>query len=331
MVHCHAPVRALAQLALLALAACNQVESEAQQRRTSDSLGARGREIRSIGVNAPRALVESSGAAMSVTQPGVLFTVNDAGNDALLFALDTTGATRGVWQVDGAQNVDWEAVSVGSCGNTAPPGTPGSCVYIGDVGDNEERRSTLALYRVAEPTAPPKGTKGAIAAERLYYRYEDGPHDVEAMYVAPNGDVVLITKRPLKGTDGRLRPALVFRVPASAWRAAAASGRDSVVVASLVDSLPIVPGSAKLRTITDAGLSPDARLLAVRTYAQVFVFAVDSATGRTRASVPPATCDVTRLQRATGEGVTWVGMAKTLLLTSEGRRSPLVIVQCPLP
>ena len=43
--------------------------------------------------------------------------------------------------------------------------------------------------------------------------------------------------------------------------------------AALVDSLPIVPGSAPLRLITDAALSPDAKHLAVRTYAQLFVFA----------------------------------------------------------
>ena len=261
-------------------------------------------------------LVESSGAAMSSTQPGVLFTINDSGNEPLLFAVDTTGAMRGTWRVQNAQNVDWEAVSIGPCGTV-------SCVYIGDVGDNLETIPVRAIYRLPEPSAD-RNLNGAIAAERLVYRYTDGPHDVEAMYVAPNGDVILITKRRRLGADRRMRPALVFTVPASAW----ATGK--IAVATLTDSLPIVPGSARLRTITDAALSPDAQLLAVRTYGEVYVFGVDSATGRPRGGAP-SVCDITRIQKDNGEGITWVGRTNTLLLTGEGRREPMHIVRCPMP
>jgi hypothetical protein len=300
-----------------------------------------------IKVHAPKELVENSGAVLSRTQPGVVFVINDSGNDPLLFAVDTTGAGRGVWRVARARNSDWEAVSVGPCAAppadaapatssgpsgappsaTATPSVPDDCVYIGDVGDNGGTYATRIIYKVGEPAAQHPGFVGLVGdvrAERLRFRYSDHPHDVEAMYVAPNADIFLLTKRALTRPGNELRPTLVFQLHAAAW------GRDTAV-ADLVDSLPIVPGSAPLRQITDAALSPDGRMLAVRTYAQVYVFATDSITGRVRHTVPPAVCNIVPLGRWQGEGVAWFGRSGKLLLTSEGRRSPMFAVDCPLP
>jgi hypothetical protein len=124
---------------------------------------------------------------------------------------------------------------------------------------------------------------------------------------------------------GRPRPALVFLLPAASW------GQRGDVTARLVDSLPIVPGSAPLRLVTDAALSPDAHVLAVRTYAQVYTFATDSLTGRVRGAIPPGVCNIVALGVWPGEGVTWFGRSGRLLLTSEGRESPMGVVQCPMP
>jgi hypothetical protein len=261
---------------------------------------------------------------MSVRQQGVFFSINDSGNDALLFALDTTGADRGVWRVLGSSNVDWEATAIGSCGARQPA----SCIYIGDTGDNDAIYPSRTIYRVAEPDALPAGNKarlGMVRADALQFRYEDRPHDVEAMYVPPNGDVVLITKRPLIVRLGHYREALVFRLSSSAW------GSSTTAVATLVDSLPIVPGSAPFRLITDAALSPDAKHLAVRTYSQVYIFATDSLTGAINHAVAPSVCDVTTLSEYQGEGVSWVNTAGRLAFTSEGKRAPLHIANCSLP
>lgn len=266
-------------------------------------------------------LPENSAAAMSRTQPGVLFTINDSGNEPVLFAIDTTGAPRGAWRVNGATNVDWEAASIGPC---APGGAP-ACVYIGDTGDNDDARSTVSIYRVAEPRAHLGAVTGTVDAARLDYTYPDGPHDVEAMYVAPNGDTFLVTKRPSTDAAGHLRPTLVFRIAASAWSAGAH------VTAQRADSLEIVPGSAPLRVVTDAALSPDGKHLAVRTYMQVYVFDTDSATGRVDHGVAPSVCNVVSLGEAQGEGITWADDDGRFVLTSEGRSSPLEMATCPLP
>ena len=168
-------------------------------------------------------------------------------------------------------------------------------------------------------------TTCSIPATRLRYRYSDGPRDVEAIYVAPDASIYLITKRP-SATDIRpTRRALVFRLSAEAWSA------SSPQQAALVDSLPIVPGSAFARFITDASLSPDAKYLAVRTYTQVYIFATDSATGRVKPAIAPSVCNIASLEEAQGEGIAWLPTGHRLLLTSEGRGSPFRLATCQLP
>ena len=267
-------------------------------------------------------LVENSGAAMSRTQPGVLFTINDSGNDPMLFALDTTGADRGAWRVQRATNVDWESIAVGPC-DSREAGV--ECIYIGDTGDNVELLREHTIYRVSEPVAGRPGSEGRVRAEALRYRYDDGPHDVEAMYVAPDGAMFLMTKRPRADGDGKLRPAFVFRIPATAWQS------SGVATANRVDSVPIVPGTAIGRLITDAALAPDGRHLAVRTYAEVYVFSSDSSGGRIDDAIAPTVCNVFPLGERQGEGITWVDASGRLLLTSEGTGVPMIVLSCPLP
>jgi len=162
------------------------------------------------------------------------------------------------------------------------------------------------------------------AAEAVTFSYSDRPHDVEAMYVAANGDIFLITKRALASERGQLRPALVFRLPSNAW-----SGKEQTV-AELTDSLSIVPGSAPFRVITDASLSPDGRRVAVRTYAQLFVYSLDSVSGRVRADIPAAVCNLAPLGEAQGEGLTWLSASGRFAFSSEGRGAPLHLASCPV-
>ena len=290
---------------------------------TADSMGPRATAISAVPLHARPALLENSVAVMSRRNPGVFYSMNDSDNEPLVFALDTTGADRGVWRVTNATNIDWESASLGPCGASQHAAT---CLYIGDTGDNDAVYSSRAIYRTPEPPAAnAPDFNGELAAEKLAFVYSDGPRDVEAMYVAPNGDAFLISKRPLRARDRGLRPSLVYRLPASAW------GSAAQVVAQLVDSLSIVPGSAPLRVVTDASLSPNGRRLAVRTYGQVFVYATDSATGRVDHSVAPSVCNIVPLGEEQGEGITWIDDGGRFVFTSEGGSSPLVLANCPIP
>lgn len=275
-----------------------------------------------VGQVAASMLDESSGLAASAGEPGVFWTMNDD-TEPVLFALDTTGADLGRVRVAGARNIDWETISIGPCEGS-------TCIYAGDTGDNEAVRRTRLIYRAPEPRRRGDRFPASVSATRLEYRYSDGPKDVEAMWVGADESIWLVSKRPARdSTTGRHRAALVYRIGKDAWQ------QQGVVVAQLVDSLPIIPGSAPGRLITDASLSPDRRVLALRTYTELYLLDADPATGRPSAGAPRRVCDLTPVQERQGEGVAWLDAAGDFLLSSEGAEVPksvsgLAKVRCGL-
>jgi hypothetical protein len=255
-------------------------------------------------------LSESSGVATSRRYPGVLWTLNDSGNPAWLFATDTLGRDRGTFAVTGATNVDWEAISIARCG-------PNDCLYIGDTGDNYERRSSVRLYRVTEPVPNAGGGKPlpTAPAERLEVRYPDGAHDVEAIYVDRVGDTYLITKGGRAGVQ-------LYRVGAASWQAAQA-------LAQPMASLPIQTSWLGGMLITDAALAPGGQRVAVRTYRTIFLFR-RSPDGRLTPERGDPACSLAKLENQ-GEGVAWLNRL-TLVLTSEGSAGypgTVSLAQCP--
>ncbi len=310
--------------AICLVASCQPAARDAVSVRV-DSLGAVPTGVDTVAVRGRSDLVESSSATMTPSQPGIIFTVNDSGNDPILFALDSTGAVRGTWRISNATDVDWESSSHGACHGATTAGTPSQCIFIGDAGDNHARRSHVVIYQGPEPRITSDSAEQSLVAQPLIFRYPDRAHDVEAMYVSGDGTTYLITKRALRNSVGLLRQSLVFTLPAAAWT------KSDTVVATLIDSLPIVPGSADDRYITDASLSFDSHYLAVRTYRQIFIFVTDSVTGRVVNSVAPAICNIDGVEKVRGEGITWFGATRNLLLNSEELNEPMHRLTCPLP
>ena len=127
-------------------------------------------------------LSESSGLAMSARTPGLLWSHNDSGNAAVLFALDAGGAVRGRVRVP-VRTRDWEDISAARCPS-------GHCLYIADIGDNQRRRAQVQIYRVPEP-AP--GDAETQRPDVFNATYSDGPHNAEAMFVV-DGHAFIITR-----------------------------------------------------------------------------------------------------------------------------------------
>ncbi len=106
---------------------------------------------------------------------------NDSGDVARVYSLDLAKRTIRPVSVTGAEAIDWEDMA------SAPDGT----LLIGDIGDNNSQRDSVVVYRIAEPTHADRSVQ-AIAQT---LRYDDGPHDAEALVVDPtNGSVLVITK-----------------------------------------------------------------------------------------------------------------------------------------
>ena len=207
---------------------------------------------------AQQALVEASGIAASVRQPGLLWAHNDSGGEPEVFAIGEDGADRGRWSVPGAEAVDWEDMARG-------PGEDGADVlYLGDIGDNGSQRRDVTVYRTAEPEVPQGAAGGALeGVEALTLTYADGAQDAEALLADPvTGDLFVVTK-VLVG------PAGVYRVPAGA------GGGTTVAM----DKEGDVAGSL----VTGGDMSPDGSVIGLRTYTSVLLW--DRAPGQ---SVPEA-------------------------------------------
>src|ERR687890_1007828 len=93
-----------------------------------------------------RSIDESSGIVASRRNPGLFWTHNDSGDGPLVYAFDRAGRSRGAWRVEGAQARDWEDIAAG---RGPEPGR--AYLYAGDIGDNEERREFVTVYRFPEP------------------------------------------------------------------------------------------------------------------------------------------------------------------------------------
>lgn len=261
----------------------------------------------------PHKLRESSGVAASRVHPGVLWTHNDSGDDADLYAVDFSGNVLAEYEVDDARARDWEDIALGPC-----PGVGGDCLYIADTGDNQLRRARYRIYVVREPSVD----SGAGAADvdipllgRTIFEYPGRvARDAEALAVAPDGEVLIVTK-------GRAGFVQLFSLGQLDF-----ADEDARPTARLVTTLPIEPWWGIGRVVTGAAMSADGTRLAVRTYSEIFFFA-RAADG----SLTPAgdACFVADLADG-GEAVDFLGDS-ALVLTSErhhGHPGAIDVITC---
>ena len=263
-------------------------------------------------LHSPR-VKESSGIAASRSHPSVLWTHDDSGDDVYVYATDLAGADRGVVRIRGARAVDWEDIAIGPCATQRA-----ACLYIADTGDNEMARKSVVIYAVAEPDPPGRqsGPVRSAPAAALRLKFAGGPDDVEAIYVSPRDSALYLVS---KGRRGVIQ---LYRVPRNAW------GGDTVVTASPLQRLPIPPFARVGRLVTGAAIRPDGRLVAIRTYAEIYTF-VPGEGGRLMPSGRPV-CNITGLE-VQGEAIDFLDDS-TFVLTSEADRrgrGSIHTVRCP--
>jgi hypothetical protein len=247
---------------------------------------------------APR-LDESSGAAMSTLVPGVVWTHNDSGDGPFLYATDVAGHDLGRVRVEGAHATDWEDLAAGPCHIV-----PGRCLYVADIGDNGRHRKHVIVYRLREPRPPesPSDTLRSVPLlDSLVLRYPDHPHDAEALAVAGDGTLLIVTK----DWSG---PPILFRADGGRGT----SPRDLIVAGQLAMRTGLLTG----RLVTGAALAPGDTVLAVRTYVSIHFF------GLRHGSEPVAlgtTAGVTiPFVEPQGEGLTYDGADHLILVSERG-------------
>ena len=145
-------------------------------------------------------LNESSGLAASQRLEDVLWSMNDSGGNAELFALSASGKHLGSWMLDMPKPSDWEAM-------TSFVWEQKPYLLVADIGDNFAARDQVSYTIISEPEMQ-NLSKDARLAPLLTqtFTYPEGPRDSEAIAVdAARGEILVLTKRT--------QPPELYRLP----------------------------------------------------------------------------------------------------------------------
>jgi hypothetical protein len=245
-------------------------------------------------------ITESSGVAVG---PGAIWTHNDSGDRARFFALDRSCRTLATYTVVGASATDWEDMARGA-----------GALWFGDIGDNRSARSEVVVYRVPEPSTRP--AVQSVRATAYRFRYDDGPHDAEALMVQPSTGRVFVVTKSFSGK------ATVYAGP----RELSASSTN---VLTEVGSFRLTPtgtpgGPAGLVgqiAVTAADISPRGDRVVMRTYTDAYEWLVaGDDIGAAFEGEPSRTA---LPETSQGEAIAYDTDGRSWVTTSEGAGAPL--------
>jgi hypothetical protein len=262
-------------------------------------------------IDAPE-ISESSGLVASRRHDGVLWTHNDSGDDARIFAIDREGRKLAEYTVRGARNVDWEDIAIDDAGR----------LYIGDFGNNGNARRDLTIYVIPEPAPTGGGVVDVVRTLRFRYADQAGypearlDFDCEAMLYW-DGALHLFSKH-----RGNTRTKL-YRLPLAR--------PDGPLQSSTPEELALEPlatielgAPGPLGVPTGADISRDGRYVALLTYLAIFVYEREGLTLVPDGPIARIELDLPRTRQA--ESITWDGGA--LLFGNEQRA--LYRIETPL-
>src|SRR5690606_5882240 len=210
-------------------------------------------------------LDEISGLAASRAHEGVLWMLDDGGNDAQLFAVSTRGGLQATFQVAGVAKTDWEDIAAFDLDGRR-------YLLVADTGDNGGLRRSLQLHVVEEPASLDEVAQHAPLepAWSIAFRWPDGARDCEAVAVdATRGEVLLVSK---KRTPPELF-VLPLRPAGDGMQVARRLGTLAGVPVPDAESLRANERMARIRhQVTAADVSPARDRLAVMTYNEVLLY-----------------------------------------------------------
>jgi hypothetical protein len=243
---------------------------------------------------------ESSGLAAGRTNKGVLWTHNDSGDKARIYAVNHAGDGLATVKITGAGARDWEDMCSFVIGGK-------SFLMIGDIGDNSAVRGSCRLYVLPEPTLDTKqrGKEMTVPVTMtINFKYADGAHNCESLAVDTTTKTIYLVSK---------RKALSCKVYALGLPA---RSPKKTLVAKTVALLWILPTTAM-------DISPDGLRAVVGTYGHAYEYIRRSdenwAVGFSR---PPRVIKL--LFRTQGESICFGPDGRTLYLTSEKLPAPLI-------
>jgi hypothetical protein len=297
----------------------NQLESRARTTYFAEGRANAPRVLEEIAPLPPE-LREDSGLAVSRTQPGVLWSHNDSGDAPMLYALDMKGRLLAKAAVVDAVAIDWEDIAAGPCPDDAESAQ--SCLFVADTGNNNQSRDVVSVFVIPEPmvSGADPARPLSVKARTVRFRYPVEPEDTEALAVLPNGDITIVTK-------GRTPTISFFGFSKADVAKALMNGE--VLIAANQGNTSIVPSQGLGRWVTAAAMSPDGMTLAVRTYSEIFFYALENGPQGHRWRSLRRPCFLGDIEPQ-GEAMDYLD-DNTLIIGSEtarGRQGVLHRVQC---
>ena len=255
-----------------------------------------------------------SGVAVSRTQPDIMLAHNDH-DRPVVYALDFQGLEHARFTLDDAAANDIEDIAVGPCG-------AGTCVYLGDIGDNNAQRSEYAVLRFALPMVPATPGSTALTPDfsRFRFTYEDGSHNAEGLMVGPDGSVYVVTKLA-SGSGGPVAatgPSSIYRLPAEMTE-------DSVATAVKVATLT-VPADDDLAASAVAA-HPCGLGFLLRTYDKVYEFTTPAGMDF-EASFTTTPKVVGMPDEPQSEGIDYRADGHGFITSGEGSGAPILETDC---
>jgi len=300
----------LSAVSLLIFSACSNLSSNTGVRAAPDSHYL---PPKVVGTIKSKDIEESSGVAVSRCQANVLWTHNDSGDDAYIYAINTAGEGLGVWRVPNAENNDWEDIA------TYKDSTGKCYLYLGDTGDNKGKRPEHTIYRVKEPVVTESDSsssrKQPLATENadlIKFRYSDYSQDAETLMVHPRTtDIYIVTKR-VSGPAG----VYCLRNPQFAGGIAKLEKVTDI-------SVPAVPNGF----VTGGDISPDGRRVAICDYTQGYEWTLPEGDQNFDDVWKQEPEPVDLGKREHGEAISYSIDGTSLFATSEHRNSPVIEIK----
>ena len=266
-----------------------------------------------VGTINSKEIEEGSGIAASRCTSNVLWTHNDSGDAAYLFAISTTGELLGTWRIPNAENNDWEDIATSKDAS-------GKClIYVGDIGDNKGKHTEHAVYRISEPAISPgdrssyrKRLLTSDNAQIIRFRYPDSSQNAETLMVHPStGDIYVVTKR-------EAGPARVYCLRQPVFDG---SRVDLERVADIF--VPAIPNGF----VTGGDIAPDGRRLVICDYTQGYEWTLprDDSNFDDIWKQQPEVVDLGK--RKHGESICYSVDGTSLFATSEGVNSPVIEIR----
>jgi hypothetical protein len=223
--------------------------------------------------------------------------INDGGDQVSVFLLDAACQVADV-HTAALDPYDPEDLAVAADGT----------VWLSDTGDNNANRATVALIALRPD--------GSTSIYRL--TYPDGPHDAEALLLAPDGTPYLVTKEIL-GASGVYRPGAALVDGGTV-----ALSKVATVNLTFTGTAGGPVGQAGQVLVTGGAVAKDGSAIALRTYTDAYVWPLSGSD--VPAALAAAPVRIPLPDSPQGEAISFTADGRNLVVASEGLPSDLTVV-----